>query len=148
MSNREFKLKLWQNDPRCHWCKRETKLINVPELEGPADPLMATIDHLISRYNPERWVRRDQTKVLSCYECNENRARQETLALSKEELVKRGQGFSLNPRGKPIFVQALDSLDAVLDKMKKNGIIPFNERATGQVSGEESVCGETDWGNN
>jgi hypothetical protein len=127
MSNRQFKLKLWQQDPKCHWCHRETKLLNIPEIQGEADPLMATIDHLVSRYHPHRWVKRDQTKVLACYECNAKRAREETKALPREELVRRGQGFSLNPRGKPIFVEALDSLDAVLNKMKENGIEPYDE---------------------
>jgi hypothetical protein len=140
MSNREFKLKLWQTDPRCHWCKRETKLINVPEIKGAADPLMATIDHLVSRYFPQRWVRRDQTKVLACYECNFKRATEETKQLSKEELVKRGKGFSLNPRGKPIFVEACDSIDEVLDKMKSHGIIPFDERKTADYSRKDGVC--------
>ena len=125
MSNREFKLKLWQADKRCYWCRRETKLINVTEIQGPADPLMATIDHLVSRYSPQRWVKRDKTKVLACYECNARRGMEETKKLSKEELVKRGQGFSLNPRGKPIIVEACESLDEVLDKMKNNGIVPY-----------------------
>ena len=124
-------MKLWQQDSRCHWCRRETKLINVAEIKGPADPLMATIDHLVSRYHPERWIKRDKTKVLSCYECNEKRARAETKSLTKEELVKRGQGFSLNPRGKPIFVEALDTIDAVLDKLKEHGITPFDGKTTG-----------------
>jgi hypothetical protein len=50
---------------------------------------------------------------------------EETKKLSKEELVKRGQGFSLNPRGNPIIVEACESLDEVLDKMKNNGIVPY-----------------------
>ena len=136
MSNRLFKLKLWQNDPRCHWCRRTTKLLNIPEIKGEADPLMATIDHLVSRYDPKRWVQRDQTKVLSCYECNSKRAIEETKKLSREELVHRGQGFSLNPRGKPIFVESMPSLDDVLNKMKEHGITPYDR------SGNTAVCGE------
>jgi hypothetical protein len=95
---------------------------------------MATIDHLISRYDPKRWVMRDQTKVLSCYECNSTRAMKETETLSREELVMRGHGFSLNPRGKPIFTEALETLDAVLDKMKEHGIEPYDR------SGNKTVC--------
>lgn len=119
MSNREFKLKLWQADPRCYWCKRVTYLLNIPEIQGPAPPLMCTIDHLISRYHPERYVKRHQTKVLSCYECNAKRGIEETKKLSREELVKRGQGFSLNPRGKPIIVEACESLDEVIKTMRE-----------------------------
>lgn len=131
MGNREFKLKLWQqSNGECYWCGKKTILLNVPEFKGPQPHDLATIDHLISRYHPERYVRRDKTKVLSCYQCNETRSRKETLSLSKEELIKRGQGWSLNPRGKPIFIGTLDSLDAVLDKLKENGIVPY-ERTTG-----------------
>ena len=127
MSNRDIKLKLHQADPRCHWCKRITILTNIPEIRGEPDPLMATIDHLVSRYHPERWVRRNMTKVLACYECNARRSREETESLSQAELARRGQGFSLNPRGKPIFIEALDNIDAVLDRMKMHGINPCNE---------------------
>ena len=122
MSNRQFKLKLWQNDPRCHWCHRKTKLLNIPEIKGPADPLLATLDHLHSRYFLDRFVKPKDgqpTKVLACYSCNSRRAREETSLLSREELVKRGQGFSLNPRGKPIIIKGLDSLDEVIKVMKE-----------------------------
>src|SRR5882672_3707588 len=98
MSNRDIKLKLHQTDSKCHWCGRETILTNIPEIHGEPNPLMATIDHLVSRYHPQRWVRRDITKVLACYECNSRRAREETDALPKDELVRRSRGFSLNPR--------------------------------------------------
>jgi len=134
MSNREIKLKLYQADARCHWCKRITILTNIPEIHGEPDPLMATIDHLVSRYHPERWVKRDLTKVLACYECNARRAREETESLSREELVRRAQGFSLNPRGKPIFTKALDTVEAVLDRMKKHGINPCDGR-TVEING-------------
>lgn len=138
MSNRRFKEKLWQNNPCCHWCKRPTKLLHIAEIQGEADPLMATIDHLVSRYHPERWVRRDTTKVLSCYECNSKRAREETKALPREELMRRGRGFSLNPRGSPIFVESLGTIDAVLDKMKKHGIVPHDRQGT--IAACESIC--------
>lgn len=138
MSNRRFKERLWQNDPSCHWCKRPTKLLHIAEIQGEADPLMATIDHLVSRYHPERWVRRDLTKVLACYECNAKRSREETKALPREELMRRGQGFSLNPRGKPIFIESLETIDAVLDKMAKHGIIPHDRQGTTAIG--ETVC--------
>lgn len=140
MSNRDIKLKLYQADPQCHWCKRVTVLTNDPEIRGEPDPLMATIDHLVSRYHPERWVRRDMTKVLACYECNARRAREETEALSREELVRRSQGFSLNPRGKPIFIEALDTIDDVLDRMKKHGINPCDGRTVETISEERGNC--------
>lgn len=127
MSNREIKLKLYQENPRCHWCQRETILTNIPEIHGDPNPLMATIDHLVSRYHPERWVKRDVTKVLACYECNARRAREETLALSRQEIIERSRGFSLNKRGNPIFIESLDTIDQVLDRMKEHGINLFND---------------------
>lgn len=101
---------------------------------------MATIDHLVSRYHPERWVRRDVTKVLACYECNARRAREETESLSQEELVRRSQGFSLNPRGKPIFIEALENIDEVLDRMKKHGINPCDGRNVETIGEQPSDC--------
>lgn len=140
MSNREVKEKLYQTDPRCYWCRRVTKLTNIPAIQGSPDPLMATIDHLVSRYHPQRWVKRAVTKVLACYECNARRAKEETLALPRAELLRRSQGFSLNPRGKPIFVEALDSLDQVLDRMEKHGIILTNEGTTGPTCESDGDC--------
>lgn len=123
--NRNLKLRLHEEDPRCHWCKKVTTLTNLPAIKGNADPLMATIDHLVSRYHPERWVTRETTKVLACYECNAKRAKDETASLPRAELFRRGKGFSLNPKGKPIFVETLSSVEEVLDRMKENGIVPI-----------------------
>ena len=143
MSNRKLKLRMWRNDDRCHWCKRPTKLLNIPEISGRADPLMATVDHLVSRYSTHRWVKREKTKVLACYECNKKREVQETASLSKEEMRKRSKGFSLNPRGKPIFVEAMESLDQVLDKMAKHGIIPFDDGRRNYTT-SKPVCVSSD----
>jgi len=110
MSNRSLKLELWQADPRCHWCHRVTVLTDIKRIEGRADPLMATIDHVVSRIYPHRWVKKrkgQRRKVLSCYECNHKRSVQETLSLSRSEVVKRSKGFSLNPRGKPKIIKPL-----------------------------------------
>jgi len=126
MSNRTLKLKLWQANPKCHWCDRITTPTNVKHIKGKPDPLMATIDHVISRFSPMRWVRAkpdEKRKVLACVECNQRRQQEETAKLSREELVKRGQGFCLNPRGKPRLIDTYDSLDQVLDKLREYGII-------------------------
>jgi len=126
MSNRTLKLKLWQEDPKCHWCGRITIPTNVKHIKGQPDPLMATIDHVISRFSPMRWVRAkpdEKRKVLACVECNQRRQQEETAKLSYEELVQRGQGFCLNPRGKPRLSDTYDSLDQVLDKLREHGII-------------------------
>jgi len=120
MSNRTLKLELHKKDPRCHWCKRITKLICQPFIRGHADPLMATIDHVVSRYNPHRWVKKKKNhrrKVLACYECNHSRSVQETLCLSRSEVLERSKGFSLSPRGKPKIIKPLATVSAVLAKL-------------------------------
>ena len=67
---------LWQADPRCHWCGRQTLLPGTPGLKAAAG-ITATLDHLYSRFHPER--SRDNTMVLSCAPCNAGRARRENL---------------------------------------------------------------------
>lgn len=125
MSNRSLKLQLYEEDPRCYWCRRETKLTNIPNIKGQPDPLMATIDHVISRLNPQRWVVRkegEMRKVLACYECNHKRSEQEVNALPKEEIFRRSQGFTLSPKGKPPTIKPLATLEEVLEKFKTEGI--------------------------
>lgn len=116
MSNHKLKVQLFNEDPRCHWCKRVTKLICEKALTGEADPLMATIDHVVSRYHLHRWVKRkagQKRKVLACYECNHNRSIQETLCLSRAEVLRRSKGFSLSPRGKPKIIKPVDTVHEV-----------------------------------
>ena len=99
MGNGHLKKILHSKDPHCFWCGRVTILIT-EDLEGkPSPPLMATIDHLISRYDPQRWVEKkkgNNKKVLACYECNHKRSIKETLALSRNEVLRRSKGFSLS----------------------------------------------------
>ena len=122
MSNRTLKLELWQADPRCHWCKRITILTDIPRIEGIANPLMATIDHVVSRIYPHRWVKKkkgQQRKVLACYECNHKRSVKETLSLSRAEVVRRSQGFSLSPRGKPKIIKPVKNEREALKKLNE-----------------------------
>jgi transcription elongation factor Elf1 len=115
MSNRSLKVELYEKDPRCHWCGRVTKLICEPHLRE-VDSLMATIDHVVSRYHVHRWVKKKKNqrrKVLACYECNHSRSVKETLCLSRAEVLKRSQGFSLSPRGKPKIVKPLSTIREV-----------------------------------
>ena len=79
---KQRRIKLWKQDPHCHWCGTLTIL-------PPADakphrknyPLNeATIDHLRSRWHPNRRepIRQgEQRLVLSCRKCNIDRAKQE-----------------------------------------------------------------------
>lgn len=76
----------------------------------------ATIEHLVSRYNPARWRQKkpnERRRVLACYECNNNRSALETLCLSREEVLKRSRGFSLSPRGNPKIIHPLATIAEV-----------------------------------
>lgn len=103
MSNRSLKLVLHAENPNCFWCGRVTVLTNIKNLSGHPDPLMATIDHLVSKYKPDRWEKDYQLeprKVLACYECNHKRSTRETDSLTLAEIVERSHGFSLSPAKK------------------------------------------------
>ncbi len=99
MSHRKNKEKLWHENPHCHWCGVLTVLDCRREWRKPASPPenLATLDHLFSRYHIERWKRFNgqRKRVLSCLKCNHERARQEDLSMSREELIKRSYGYSL-----------------------------------------------------
>jgi len=74
---------------------------------------MATIDHLISRYDPRRWLRtptNEQKKVLACFECNQRRQREETANLSKTEKLARSLGIVFKPK---------NNLPTTLEKLKE-----------------------------
>ena len=82
--------------------------------------LMATIDHIVSRYSPYRWVKYNKgqiRKVLACWQCNHDRCELETLSLSRAEILKRSQGFSLSPRGNPT-IKPKDSIREVKQILK------------------------------
>ena len=84
---------------------------------------MATIDHVVSRVYMARWKAKkkgQKRKVLSCYECNHRRSVQETLSLSRAEVVKRSKGFSLNPRGKPKIIKPLPTINQVKKQLTVN----------------------------
>lgn len=75
---------------------------------------MATIDHLISRYDPRRWLHtatNEQRKVLACFECNQKRQKEETAQLTQEEIVARSRGVTFKPKKSfPAPVKTLDEL--------------------------------------
>jgi hypothetical protein len=118
MSNRWLKLKLYKENPLCYYCGRLMILTNIKTIPSgqtlPANA--ATIEHLRSRYSPYRWIKKkrgERRKVLACYECNHNRSIQETLSLSRKEILERSKGFSLSPRGKPKIIKPLKTLNEV-----------------------------------
>lgn len=118
MSNRTLKLKLFQENDRCYYCGCKMILTNIKNIPSGQSlpPNSATIDHVVSRYSPYRFVKRkkgQKRKVLACYKCNHDRSTLETLALSRFEILERSRGFSLNPRGKPKIIKPLPTIREV-----------------------------------
>lgn len=118
MSLRDLKLRLFNEDPRCYHCKKKTVLTNISHGTLPANA--ATIDHLISRLNPRRWVKKRKSqrrKVLSCNACNQNRSKKENLYLSRAEMIKRSNGYSLSPKGKPKIIKPVATTKELVIKL-------------------------------
>jgi hypothetical protein len=62
---------------------------------------MATVDDLISRYDPRRWLHtatNEQRKVLACFECNQKRQKEETSQRTQEEILARSRGITFKPK--------------------------------------------------
>jgi 5-methylcytosine-specific restriction endonuclease McrA len=96
LSDKKRKLKLFALNPHCHWCGKLTRLYKHNQhKKTPLDA--ATLDHLRSRYNPERLIPspdKEQT-VLACWECNHKRGEQETKETPPEELHRRSKMHTL-----------------------------------------------------
>ncbi len=118
MSNRILKLKLFKENNLCHWCKKPMVLTN--QSKGRLPENACTIDHVISRYSIYRWLKKKRNvkrRVLACFKCNHERSVQETRCLSREEILKRSNGYSLSPHGNPKIIKPLPTIKAVLDKL-------------------------------
>lgn len=83
-------LRLWQADNKCHWCRVETVLFLLGRYQKMPDNY-ATIDHLKSRFDPERQVNPsyEERTVLACNKCNFKRNLEETKSRPIEELWER-----------------------------------------------------------
>jgi len=78
-------MSLWRQNSCCHWCGCQTivvfrppKIFGLPLLKFQPVPFEATIDHLYSRFDGRRrqtWG--EETTVLACWRCNNQRARVE-----------------------------------------------------------------------
>lgn len=89
--NGKARLRLWQQDPHCHWCGRVTVYRKVMIGQRPND---ATVDHIHSKLDPERHASETEPHeiVLACRACNGLRAHRENIALSPEEKRRRSWG--------------------------------------------------------
>jgi 5-methylcytosine-specific restriction endonuclease McrA len=64
----------------CNYCGVKTEFPKGEANDGT--PTLATIDHVYSRFNPYRWTpnsSNEKRHVLSCFKCNQMRARLEEI---------------------------------------------------------------------
>lgn len=125
MSHRKQKLGLWNNNPKCHWCGEVTLLTNEKEIKGHPHPRMATLDHLISRYDPRRWLHappNEKRNVLACFKCNQERQAEETRKLSIEERTARSINAGLTFKPHKSLKAPVKSLDELKKLFADQGI--------------------------
>jgi hypothetical protein len=86
---------LFEKDPHCHWCGRETILgLNH---KGQPWPYSATVDHVKSRMHPEG---RGPDVVLACYACNMLRNKRDHKArVGKPVPPMPGERIAAEPKG-------------------------------------------------
>ena len=129
MSFRKIKLRLYQSDPHCYWCGRITTLTK-GHVNGHDCLSQATVDHIYSKFNPKRWVKGHDRKVIACYECNHARAVIEESQIPVEELQRRSLGFKFNYNS--LFPETCETLEEVMERLRENGlddltVIPFED---------------------
>ena len=82
---------LFLRHPFCYWCGRPVKMYVHSQHETPP-PDQATLDHIRTRYNPERHMPSDKEQtVLACWECNHKRGEEDTQNMPLEELHNRSK---------------------------------------------------------
>src|SRR3990167_4514858 len=92
--------RLWNFNPRCHWCGQVTVL---PGYHGRMKDIKdnwATIEHLDARHSPERGMHFGEFRhVLACWKCNNERDQRETKAIPVQTLWERnGQLYDIAKR--------------------------------------------------
>lgn len=87
LSNKELRRQLFDADPKCHWCGRETVWTELPG--GKLPPNAATLDHLYTRYEMETRASMGNPFVLACNQCNHDRGEEATRQQPIEELWRR-----------------------------------------------------------
>ena len=100
---KKIRTKLWDENPRCYYCNRITTLpTDIPNLEfmqnnGETPDYMATVEHLYTRYDAERFEDGGEDKcVLACYKCNHEEEIKRTKLVPKEELHQRSKRYPLS----------------------------------------------------
>lgn len=152
LSRRE---KLWNRDPHCFWCGRETRLCENGGVNRKLPDDAATVDHIRSRLSPNRKQPNDRPgwhtgiTVLACYRCNNVRGRHE-IAFFRE--IDQ-QGFEARGNGKtsrPTLTQCQSRLcNAILDFLRSGGLLIGDEsRTRGLRQLAENLQTEYDAANN
>lgn len=108
--------RFYRMDPRCHWCGERTELPAYTKLNSPKAPHHATIDHLNSRLSPYRRVPTESPSelrhVLSCFKCNQDRAR--------DEHIESGRSVPLKAMSTEKLLEVLAVLRGKPPKQKKH----------------------------
>lgn len=97
---------LWEADPHCHWCGRETSWWAGEN--GPAPTDSATLDHLYSWLDPRR-AGNSHLVVLACWRCNHDRGEQENNVRPpnppspRTDSVQPSPG-TIGPKGRPFIL--------------------------------------------
>lgn len=78
-----MRVRLFRADPHCFWCGVEVQLERMVVQRKDNLSTLATVDHLYSRWHPERKERHTSQEsgvlhVLACHDCNQERAAAET----------------------------------------------------------------------
>ena len=90
--------KLWLEDDRCRFCRKPTILaqFSTKEVVARNRDRLATIEHLDSRYNPNRGNRgknengeNEERTTLACWRCNNDRNKVEQESIPREVLHER-----------------------------------------------------------
>lgn len=100
---RKIRTSLWNESPRCYYCNKITTLptdignLDMMQNNGETPDYMATVEHLYTRYDAERFEEGgDEKCVLACYKCNHEKEIERTKLVPKEELHKRSKRYPLS----------------------------------------------------
>lgn len=104
---RAIRERLHARDPRCHWCRRLTRLVQQSGGTLPDDA--ATVDHFRARPDPLRQKppKGEPTHVLACASCNSKRGDQDPHVFGATRRGRHTRRFTKNdpqPLSVPIGV--------------------------------------------
>lgn len=98
------RFRLWQQDPRCYYCRVITILpesLSLPRARNGGLKVypnnLATLEHLRSRLHPKRLepnpTYTEQRHVLACRKCNQETCRRDELLAGIDELRRKSGSY-------------------------------------------------------